>query len=119
VFAILYYAASGSPEGKVVKKMTERQNTVVCCFDHKSPRITAIQIHEWIDATLHLEEEDVRMIQVDGPGRRVYIKFTDNIRIQTLIQDTRGRQEFKHDNGVISQVTVEITGMGIKKDKDR
>jgi hypothetical protein len=115
VFTILYYAASGTPEGKVVKKMTERQNTVVCCFDHKSPRITAIQIYELIDATLHLEEEDVRMIQVDRPGRRVYIKFTDNTRMETLIQYTRGRLEFKHENGVISQVTVEIAGMGIKK----
>jgi hypothetical protein len=89
VFTILYYAASGTPEVKVVKNMRERQKKVICCFDKKSPRITAIQIHEWIDATLHLEEEDVRMIQVDGPGRRVYIKFTDNTRMQTLIQDTR------------------------------
>jgi hypothetical protein len=115
VFTILYYTASGRPEGKVVTKMSERQNTVLCCFGHKSPRITAMQIHEWIDATLHLEEEDVRMIHVDGPGRRVYIKFTDNKRMQTLIQDTRGRLEFKHDNAVISQVTVEIASMGIKK----
>jgi hypothetical protein len=55
------------------------------------------------------------MVQVDGPGRRVYIKFTDNTRMQPLIQDTRGRLEFKHDNAVIKQVTVEIAGMGIKK----
>jgi hypothetical protein len=55
------------------------------------------------------------MIQVDGPGRKVYIKLTDNTRMQTLIQDTQGRLEFKHDNGVISQVRVEIAGMGIKK----
>ena len=27
---------------------TDRENTLVCVFDPKSPRITAYQIHEWI-----------------------------------------------------------------------
>ena len=58
------------------QKMGYRQNTIVCIFDLHSPRTTAYQIHicNWIYERLQLPEEDVRMIQIDGPGRRVYIR---------------------------------------------
>jgi hypothetical protein len=52
---------------------SERQNTLVCSFEPTSPRITAYQIHEWIHENMHLQEEDVRMIQIDGPQRKIYI----------------------------------------------
>jgi len=95
--------------------MTDRQNTIVCCFDPRSPRITAYQIHEWIHENLHLAEDDVRMIQVDGPRRRVYIKFTSEERMQSVLQDSKGLLEFRHDNGELSQVIIELAGMGTKK----
>ena len=43
--------------------MAERHNIVVCSFDPSSPRITAHDIHEWIQATLRLPEQKVTMIQ--------------------------------------------------------
>ena len=95
--------------------MSDRQNTIVCCFDPRSPRITAYHIHEWIHDNLHLAEDDVRMIQIDGPRRRVYIKFTSGERMQSVLQDCNGQLEFRHDNGELSQVTIELAGMGIKK----
>ena len=55
--------------------MNDRQNTIVCIFDVRSPRITALQEHEWIYGNLRLPEKDVRMIQIDGPGSRVFIKL--------------------------------------------
>jgi len=58
--------------------MSDRQNTIICIFDPKSPRISAFQIHEWIYERLQLPEHDVRMVQIDGPQRRVYIKFVDH-----------------------------------------
>jgi hypothetical protein len=55
--------------------MAERQNTLVCIFDPRSPRISAFQIHQWIYETMGLKEDEVSMIQIDGPRRRVYIQF--------------------------------------------
>ena len=54
------------------------------------------------------------MIQIDGP-RRVFIKFTNGVRMDRLLQDTAGTQEFEHDTGELSQVHISMAGMGIRK----
>jgi hypothetical protein len=56
------------------------------------PRISAYQIHEWIYETLRLEEHDVRMVEIDGPKRQVYIKFTDNTKMHTIYTNMTGKQ---------------------------
>jgi hypothetical protein len=94
--------------------MTERRNTIVCIFDQSSPKITAFHIHEWIHETLQLVEDEVRMIQIDGTSRRVYIKFVTEMHMRRVLSKTNGVQDFKHDNGEISQVRVEIAGMGMR-----
>jgi len=55
--------------------MTELRNTIVCIFDHNSPKINVYHIHEWIHDTLQLEEEAVSMIQIDEPRRKVYTRW--------------------------------------------
>jgi hypothetical protein len=47
-------------------RMGERINTVIYSFDENTPRISAFEIHELIRETLHLEEPNVLIIQVDG-----------------------------------------------------
>jgi hypothetical protein len=94
--------------------VSDRQNTIVCCFNPRSPRITAFHIHEWIYEKLRLDEEDIRMIQIDGT-RQVFIKFTNSTRMQSVQSETKGQLEFKHDNGELSQVTIELAGMGMRK----
>jgi hypothetical protein len=94
--------------------MTERRNTIVCNFDQHSPKITAFHIHEWIHDTLQLDEDKVSMIQIDGPRRRVYIKFVNEMRMQRVLRNTNGIQDFKHDNGEIFQVQIVIAGMGMR-----
>jgi len=64
---------------------------------------------------MRLAEEDIRAIQVDGPRRRVYIKFTKEDRMKDVLQGTNGLLEFRHDNGEISQVRIEHAGMGTRK----
>ena len=91
--------------------MTDRRNTIVCIFDHNSPRVNAYHIHEWIHDTLQLEDE-LSMIQIDGPRRRVYIKFVTEMQMQRVLSKTNGAQDFKHDNAEISQVQVAIAGTG-------
>jgi hypothetical protein len=94
--------------------MGERQNTVVCIFDPKSPRISAYNIHEWIFESLRLEEEDLFMIQVDGPKRHVYIKFKNTDKMQQVLNGNKEQHVFKHENGDISKVQIEHAGMGIR-----
>jgi hypothetical protein len=55
------------------------------------------------------------MIQIDGPRRRVYIKFTDEECMNKILQNTKGQLVFRHDNGEFSKVFIEIVGMGTKK----
>jgi hypothetical protein len=95
--------------------MGDRPNMLVCQFDPKSLQITAYNIHEWIHATMHLQAEDIRTIQIDGPQRRVYIKFVEHNKVLDNIQRTNGPQEYRHDTGEISIVHVEIAGPGTKK----
>lgn len=95
--------------------MSDRINTLVCIFDPSSPRISAYNIHEWIHETLRVVEDDIKALQVDGPRRRVYIKFNNEDRMNAIFQDSKGLREYKHDNGEISQVVIEIAGLGIKK----
>ena len=94
--------------------MSERQNTVVCSFDPKSPRISALDIHEWIFEQLHLPENVVTMVWIEGTRRQVHIKFTDFQYLQELLHSTTGQSEYKHDNGEISQVKIEMAGMGTR-----
>ena len=79
------------------------------------PWVNALHIHERIYENLHIAEENIRMIQTDGPRRRVYIKVTDEDCMNTVLQNTEGQVEFRHDNGDIGKVFIGIAGMGTKK----
>jgi len=57
----------------------------------------------------------VTMVQIDGSRRQVYIKFTDLQYLKDLPHSTTGQSEYKHDNGEISQVKVEMAGMGTRR----
>jgi len=87
----------------------------VCSFDPKRPRISALDIHEWIFEQLHVPENVVNMVQIYGTRRQVYIKFTDFQYLQDLLHSTTGQSEYKHDNGEISQVKIEMAGMGTRR----
>jgi hypothetical protein len=94
--------------------MGERKHTIVCIFDPKSPRITAFNIHEWISETLQLEQDDLSMIQIDGPRRLVYIKFSNLDKMKQIVSTSRVQYEYKHENCEISKVHIEQAGMGIR-----
>jgi len=95
--------------------MAERLNTIVCTFDPTSPRVTAYDIHEWIQQVLRTPEHSVSMIQIDGIKRQVFINLIDNAYVQALLRETNGQAEYKHHNGVLSIVNIAITGMGTKR----
>ena len=87
-------------------------------FVHLTPkalRISAFDTHEWIYKQLHVPENAVNMVQVDGPRRQVYIKFAEIQCLQEALHSTNGKSEYKHDNGEISQVEITMVGMGNKR----
>jgi len=87
----------------------------MCTFDSTSPRITAYDIHEWIQQVLRIPEQTVSTIQIDGIKRQVYIKLIDNANVQALLRETNGQAEYKHYNGVLSIVNIAVGGMGTKR----
>jgi hypothetical protein len=95
--------------------MCDRQNTIACVFDPSGKRVSALQIHDWMYENLKLPEEDVRMIQIDGTRRCVYIKFHSRERTLAILQETSGGVEFRHGNGELSMVRIELAGMGDRR----
>jgi hypothetical protein len=55
------------------------------------------------------------MIQIDGHRCKVYIKFSSTTRMQQVLKETQGGLEYQHDNDEISQIRIELAGMGLKK----
>jgi hypothetical protein len=94
--------------------MAERRNTIVCTFDPTGPKISAYDIHEWIHDILRIPEREVKMIQIVGAKRQVYIKMEDKQSVRALLRDTGGQAEYKHNNGTITIVNLHIAGMGSK-----
>lgn len=95
--------------------MCDRTNTIVFAFDKASPKVSAYHIHEWLYDTVNIREDDIRVIQIDGPLRHVYVKFTTMEKMSTVLNKNNGGIRFTHDTGDISTVTVEMAGMGIKR----
>jgi hypothetical protein len=95
--------------------MSERRNTLACCFDQTSPRLTAYEIHEWIHSQLQVSEHSVLMIQIEGAHRQVYIKFTELNFVQDILETTHGETFYKHTTGEISTVKLMLAGMGPRR----
>jgi RNA recognition motif-containing protein len=55
------------------------------------------------------------MVQIDGPKRRVKIKFVTSEQMNALLQKTAGQLDYRHDNGEISIVHIELVGMGTRR----
>ena len=95
--------------------MEEKKKTLVCSFDHQSPRTSAYQIHEWIHNVLHVSEPTVTMIQIDGPRHQVFIKFMDIQYAYDILQMTQGTAKYKHLTAEVSIVQIEMVGLGTKR----
>ena len=86
--------------------MSERRNTLACCFDPTSPRLTDFDIHELIHSQLEVSEHSVLMIQIDGTRRQVFIKFTDLHLVQDILNAINGETVYNHATGEISPVRL-------------
>jgi len=59
-------------------------------------------------------EAEVTTIQMDGPRRKVFMKFVDLQYVLEVLQKTRGQAEYKLSNGEISSVRIEMAALGTK-----
>ena len=66
--------------------INDRLNTIVCIFEQQSPRISALDIHEWIYESLRIPEQEVSMIQIEGTRRQVYIKLSTNDYAKEIVK---------------------------------
>jgi hypothetical protein len=85
---------------------------MVCIFDHASPKISAKEIHDWIDTVLQVSKKHVQMIQIDGACRRVYLKVTNQEEMFHILDKSKGSAEYRHTMGELSHVKIEIAGLG-------
>jgi hypothetical protein len=95
--------------------MAERKHTIVCTFEQTIPRISAHEIHEWIHDQLQVTENSVKMIQIDGTNRQVYIKFMDDEYVQDILRTTNGHAAYRHVRWEIFQVSIDFAGMGSRR----
>jgi hypothetical protein len=79
--------------------MAERHNIIVCSFDPASPRITAWDIYEWIYATLKIPHYEVKMIQIEGIRRQVFIKLINTEKVEEILRQTAGQLDYKYPTG--------------------
>jgi hypothetical protein len=91
---------------------TVRQNTIV----YLRLLVRALRLIKSMNGfrSVKLPEANVRMIQIDGPLCRVYIKFHTSDRTYATLQAAHGGVEFRHDNGEISVVRIELASIGIR-----
>jgi hypothetical protein len=64
---------------------------------------------------MKLPETDIRMIQIDDLRRHVFMKLANTERMQSILQDTKGQMEFRHENGELSMVKIEPAGMDVRR----
>jgi hypothetical protein len=76
--------------------------------------MTACEVHDWIFEVLRLPEYEVRMIQIDGTMKQVFIKLAEKQSVVNLLHAT-GQAECKNHTGEMTQVAISEAGMGFKR----
>jgi hypothetical protein len=60
-------------------------------FDLKSPRISAFDIHEWLYEQLHIDENTLTKIRIDGIKRHIDLKFVEDKHVIDILQASNGQ----------------------------
>ncbi|KAJ4440885.1 hypothetical protein ANN_10732 [Periplaneta americana] len=85
----------------------QRKNTVKIVFTTEAQRPSALEIHNWIDGTLHITEDQIDMIQLNTLERSVYIKLVSAVHYDRLLNKYTDPVNFQYDNGTIVKVALQ------------
>jgi hypothetical protein len=77
-----------------------------------SPKVTTYNTHEWVFSTPLIPEDDVSVLQIDGPRRKVNLKFVTADKMNERLTQLQGEHEYKYDTGEVSILTVSAVGLG-------
>jgi hypothetical protein len=84
---------------------------MICTFERDSPRITAVEIHDWIFEKMDIPGQEVLKIQIDGLKRQVYIKVRTQDSLDDIITRIQGTLTYTHKEGIISTVKFGMAGL--------
>jgi hypothetical protein len=76
-----------------------------------SPKVTAYNFHEWVFSTLLIPENDLSVLQIDGPRRKVCLKFATAYKMNEHLSQLQGEHEYKHDTDEVLIFTVSAVGL--------
>jgi hypothetical protein len=91
------------------------KNTLVCAFSKDNPRISTLDIHEWIHAKLRFPENEVRVVQINAIRRQVFIKVRDTGLTEDLIYKNNGTIPCEHQEGVLSQLRISMAELRTRR----
>ena len=76
-------------------------------------KISAYEVHQWLNDCLQLEGDEVNTTQTDGI-KQVYIKFFTAQQVANLLQRTNGHALYEYANGETSRVRIYPAGIGLR-----
>lgn len=98
--------------------MLSRTNTIWCQFEENNGKLPKIKdMYDWIFGTLNQTHEDFE-IKLEGfqpEPRGIFMKFTDDVICQELIENNNGRQRIKLGDGSFCNIIIEHAGTGLRK----
>lgn len=83
---------------------------MMCAYKKDSPRISAIDICDWIHTKIQFP-----VVQIDGIRRHVYIKLRDPRILEDAIAQNNGALTYEHHKGVVSNVAVSMASLGKRR----
>ena len=86
-----------------------RKNTIQVQFQQNATRPSAMEVHNFIENKLQLNEDQIDTIQLVAQDRFIYIKVTSVTIMQRILnQYTNEEIAFTYGNGEITKVSVDI-----------
>lgn len=98
--------------------MATRINTLWCLFNQDNlEKPSAKELFEWLNTTVKevCTNFDDKLVVVQCEPNGFYLKFSDQIACDEIIQKLRSENRIKSANGNIIKLTISYAGFGLKR----
>ncbi|KAJ4430571.1 hypothetical protein ANN_19159 [Periplaneta americana] len=83
-----------------------RTNTIQVMFNKEDPRLSAVEIHTWLDEKIKVRESDIQTLQLVAKQYAVYIKFKSAVLYEQYLQKHSDESNFELMNGTTVSVSI-------------